>query len=173
MTIGNWIALLMRQTPALGPAGWDEVVVGHDFGFLTADEIRAWTLDLHVEGPAAAAVEALREPNPASFDAVLWAAAAACTGKAPRPGGQRWGRAQDRWRVALLKDALEAPLSPEALAVAVESIYECVGCPEDMLGLWEFGNPRERKAPVANHAAIIRFLNRQEASSALVTSLVA
>lgn len=173
MITGNWIALMMRQTPSLGPVGWDEVVVGLDFGFLKPEEILAWTLDLQVEGPAAEAVAVLQAPNPFSFEASLWAAAAACTGKAPRPGGKRWAKAQDRWRIALLKDALEAPLTPEALAVAVERIYECVGCPEDMVGLWQMGNPWEHKAPVADRTAISRFLDRQESSSALDAALVA
>ena len=63
----------------------------------------------------------------------------------------------------LLKDVLEAPLSPEALGVAVETIYESVGCPEDMLGLWEITAPWSRQPPRGDREAIARFVNRREA----------
>ena len=34
MTRASWLALLERQGDAGTPIGWDEIVVGHDFGFL-------------------------------------------------------------------------------------------------------------------------------------------
>jgi hypothetical protein len=57
---------------------------------------------------------------------------------------------------------MEAPLSAEALAVAVESIYEKVGCPEDMLGLWQRPSPWEKKQGVADRKAITDFLKRKD-----------
>ena len=64
--------------------------------------------------------------------------------------------------MALLKDVLEAPLGAEALAVAVESIYERVGCPEDMLGLWQRHSPWQRRQGSADPAVVARFLSRCE-----------
>lgn len=162
MVIGNWLGLLARQSVDGAAIGWDEVVVGHDFGFLKPEEIQTWVRDQGFTGSACAHLVSLEGAALEGFEFSLWQAAAEITGKAPRPGGRRWARAQDRWRLALLKDTLEAPLSAEALGVAVESIYECVGCPEDMLGLW---NPRDRwtKTPTtANRSAIEAFLRRTE-----------
>jgi len=143
MTQGSWLALLDRQMGRGGPISFDDIVVGHDFGLLGCGEIQGWLRAQGFEGP-------------------LWAACGEVTGKVPRPGGQRWARSQDRWRVALLKDILQAPLSMEALAVAVESIYERVGCPEDMLGLWKRPSPWEKKTGVANPEAILDFLKQKD-----------
>ena len=114
-------------------------------------------------GPLARELAALALDRTLRFEEILWAACGEATGKVPRPGGRRWAKAQDRWRLALLKDALAAPLGPEALAVAVESIYEGVGCPEDMLGLWQRPSPWEKKQGVADRQAILEFLRRREA----------
>jgi len=162
MTQGTWISLLARQSTT--PIGWDEVVVGHDFGLLLPDEIQRWILEQGFQGPCCQELAALEGERLSRFEENLWAACAECTGKVPRPGGNRWARAQDRWRVALLKDALEAPLSAEALAVAVESIYERVGCPEDMLELWQRHSPWQQRQGSADRAAITRFLHRCEES---------
>ena len=161
MTHGTWIGLLARQSRTT-PIGWDEMVVGHDFGLLSPREIQDWTLEQGFQGPCCQLLVALEGERLARFEEALWAACAECTGKVPRPGGNRWGRAQDRWRVALLKDVLESPLSPEALAVAVESIYERVGCPEDMLELWQRHSPWQQRAGSADHATVARFLRRCE-----------
>jgi hypothetical protein len=160
MTHGTWISLLARQSATA--IGWDEVVVGHDFGLLLPDEIQRWALEQGFQGPGCLELAALDGERLSRFEESLWAACAECTGKVPRPGGRRWARAQDRWRVALLRDALEAPLSPEALAIVVESIYERVGCPEDMLGLWQRHSPWQRRQGSADRTAIARFLRRCE-----------
>jgi len=161
MTTCIWINLLERQSPANAPIGWDEIVVGHDFGLLAAGEIQAWAL-ARGGGPCCATLVALAGVQLERFEQALWAACGESTGKVPRPGGKRWARAQDRWRVALLKDVLESPLGPEALAIAVESIYERVGCPEDMLGLWQRHSPWQSLPGSADRAAIASFLRRCE-----------
>ena len=160
MTQGTWISLLARQSTT--PIGWDEVVVGHDFGLLLPEEIQRWALEQGFQGPGCQELAALDGERLSRFEESLWAACAECTGKVPRPGGNRWAKAQDRWRVALLRDALEAPLSPEALAIVVESIYERVGCPEDMLGLWQRHSPWQQRQGSADRSGIARFLRRCE-----------
>lgn len=162
MVIGNWLGLLARQTMNAAPIGWDDVVVGHDFGFLKPEEIQAWVRDQGFSGEACGHLLALEGAALETFEMALWQASAEITGKTPRPGGRRWAKAQDRWRVALLKDVMEAPLSPEALGVAVETIYECVGCPEDMLGLWTRGDRWLKTATAANRPAIEAFVRRTE-----------
>jgi hypothetical protein len=161
MIVSNWLELMQRQTP--GPITWDEIVVGYDFGFLGHADIQAWATS-HGEGPLCLQLINLRDDRLEFFEEVLWAAAAEATSKAPRPGGQRWAAAQDRWRISLLKDSMEASLSPEALAVIVESIYERVGCPEDMLHLWKRASPWEKVTPVADRDAIEAFLFRRGAN---------
>jgi len=162
MTQGSWLALLDRQMGRGGPISFDDIVVGHDFGLLGCGEIQGWLRAQGFEGPLCAHLAALDGERTLRFEEVLWAACGEVTGKVPRPGGQRWARSQDRWRVALLKDILQAPLSMEALAVAVESIYERVGCPEDMLGLWKRPSPWEKKTGVANPEAILDFLKQKD-----------
>jgi len=162
MTNGTWISLLERQSRTHSPIGWDEIVVGHDFGLLGPLEIQAWARAQGLQGPCCRRLAELEGPGLAQFEEALWAACSECTGKVPRPGGNRWARAQDRWRVALLKDALASPLGPEALAVAVESIYERVGCPEDMLELWQRHSPWQQRQGSADRSAIARFLGRCE-----------
>lgn len=162
MVIGNWLGLLERQSSVGTPIGWDEVVVGHDFGFLKPEEIQAWVKDQGFAGEACERLVTLGDAPREGFESHLWQASAEVTGKAPRPGGCRWAKAQDRWRVALLKDVLAAPLSAEALGIAVETIYECVGCPEDMLGLWKRSDRWAKTPAAANLPAIEAFLRRNE-----------
>lgn len=162
MVIGNWLSLLERQSPHGAPIGWDEVVVGHDFGILKPEEIQGWVRDRAFPGEACERLVALRGTALENFEAALWQASSEITGKAPRPGGRRWAQAQDRWRLALLKDALEAPLGAEALGVAVESIYECVGCPEDMLGLWRRADRWAKTPAAADRSAIQVFIERHD-----------
>jgi len=160
MIVSNWLELMKRQTK--GPITWDEIVVGHDFGILGTSEIQAWAAG-QAPQPLCRQLVNLRDSGLEHFEEALWAAAAEATGKTPRPGGQRWAAAQDRWRVSLLKDAMEAGLSLEALAVVVENIYESVGCPEDMLHLWKRASPWEKVTPVADRDAIEGFLERMSA----------
>lgn len=160
MRIGNWTALLFRQTS--GPITWDDVVVGHDFGFLQPREVLDWVGTQEGGGPARQRLLRLDEAGMQGFEAALWASSAEATGKAPRPGGTRWARSQDRWRVALLKDLLDAPLTTEALAVAVEAVYEHVGHPEDMVGLWQAACGRSRRKAHTDRSALETFLGRRE-----------
>ena len=131
-----WLTLLHRHCPPDAPPSFDDVVVGYDFGLLSVPEIQSWAAAQAQPGAACLVLAGLQGEALEFFQCALWDAAAEATGKAPRPGNKRWARAQDRWRLALLQDAMAAPLSAEALAVLVEAIYESVGCPEDMLDLW-------------------------------------
>jgi hypothetical protein len=160
------LTLLARQSHGRPPIGWDEVVVGYDFGLLEPREIQDWALGQPHPGPRCLELEALDGERMAGFEAALWAACAEGAGKVPRPGGRRWARAQDRWRAALLQDALDAPLTPEALAVAVEAIYDRVGCPEDMLGLWRRTSPWQPLPADADRDEVVRFLRQCERDSA-------
>ena len=160
MTQGSWLALLARQGAKV--IGWDEIVTGYDFGLLSPGEIQGWLEEKGTEGPMGRELATLGPDRAPVFEETLWAACEEATGKVPRPGGRRWAAAQDRWRVALLKDAMLAPLTAEALAVTVEFIYENVGCPEDMLGLWRRFSPCERRPGVADREAIARFLKQRE-----------
>ena len=168
MILGSWLSLLERQVGADAPIDWDDLVVGHDFGFLGIEEIQEWVQGQHPLGPLGRALSELSQAEAFRFEETLWAACAEATGKVPRPGGRRWARAQDRWRVALLKDLLEAPLSAEALAVAVESIYERVGCPEDMLGLWKRPSPWKQQPGVADREAVLAFIRRRSEEPASI-----
>jgi len=153
---GPWLTLLLRHADA--PIGWDELLVGHDFGLLAPEKIQAWVAAQALPGPDCQALAALAGAGLAGFERALWAAVAEATGKTPRPGGKRWQRAQDRWRVALLKDALAAPVSAEALAVLVEAVYDLVGCPEDMLDLWR----RTAGPGQSDRAKVQAFIQRRE-----------
>ena len=160
MTQGPWLPLLLRQSCPEAPPGWDEMLVGHDFGLLAPAEIQDWVRARQEPGEACQALLALQGEDLAGFEKALWDAITEATGKAPRPGGQRWAKAQDRWRVALLKDALDSPVSAEALAVLVEAIYEAVGCPEDMLGLWRMSSIHDRTQASADHGKVQAFIHR-------------
>jgi len=157
-----WLALLARQSGEGRAIGWDEIVTGYDFGLLGPGEIQGWLEGRGPEGPLGRELASLGPARAPVFEETLWAACEEATGKVPRPGGRRWAAAQDRWRVALLLDALASPLTAQALAVAVESIYERVGCPEDMLGLWRRYSPCERRPGVADRDAIAHFLQQRE-----------
>jgi hypothetical protein len=162
MTQGTWLPLLQRQTaPGAPPPSWDEMLVGHDFGLLSPDEIQGWVRAQEFPFESCRTLAALEGEGLVCFEKALWDAITEATGKAPRPGGQRWAKAQDRWRVALLKDALESPVSPEALAVLVEAIYEAVGCPEDMLDLWRRPAAGPSKG-TADREKVQAFLTRWE-----------
>ena len=161
------IALLERQAQPGQPVGWDDLVVGYDFGLVGPERLQAWVRAGNWDGGACRRLAALEGAGLDRFEEALWAAATEATGKAPRPGGQRWAKAQDRWRVALLRDALASPLTPEALAAAVEHIYDQVGCPEDMLALWQRPSPWKKKAGRADPRVVEAFIQRRvEAASA-------
>lgn len=155
----HWLEILTRHNPVGEGPGWDDVIAGYDLGFLSHEAIQGWLSKYHPECPVCHALLALEGGGMLSFRSLLWDACAENTGKVPRPGSCRWERAQDRWRLAFLKDALDAPLTLQALALAVEAVYDQVGCPEDMLGLWNRTGPRGKEA---NLVAIGAFIDRQE-----------
>ena len=39
---GPWLTLLLRHLPPGSALGWDDLLVGHDFGFVAPAEIQAW-----------------------------------------------------------------------------------------------------------------------------------
>lgn len=145
-----------------GELGWDDVVTGHDFGFLHPAEIQAW-----VPGPgsAAARLRALEGEALRTFEAHLWAACAEAEGKTPRPGTDRWAQAQDRWREALLRQALASDCTAAQLAAKVERLYEQVGCPEDMLAMLRPSRPWSGTPATVDPQAVQQFLNRTSRAS--------
>lgn len=159
---GPWLALLERHCSPDDPPGWDDILAGYDFSLLPIEEIQRWAGARPEPCPAAQALAGLAGADLAGFEAALWAAVAEGAGMAPRPGSVRWARAQDRWRLALLEDALAAPISDPALAVLTEAIYVAVGCPEDMLDLWR--RPvRSREPGTPDRGRIQAFIRRRRA----------
>ena len=71
MLQGTWISLLVRQSRTNAPIGWDEVVVGHDFGLVTPREIQRWALEQGFQGPRCLQLAALEELSEAR-DADCW-----------------------------------------------------------------------------------------------------
>ena len=141
----------------LGLPTWDDLVAGYDFGFLSSLEIQQ---EARGEGPAVARLRALEGSALRTFEAHLWAACAEAVGKTPRPGSVRWSQAQDRWRDALLKEALATETTAAQLARCVERLYEQVGCPEDMLGMLQPSQAWSGTPATVDPAAVERFLNR-------------
>lgn len=141
----------------LGPLTWDDLVTGYDFGFLTAADIQV------VAAGGGSAVQRLRALEGAAlttFEAHLWAACAEEAGKTPRPGSTRWSRAQDRWREALLREALATEGTLSQLASQVERLYEQVGCPEDMLAMLRPSQAWSGTPATVDPSAVQRFLER-------------
>jgi hypothetical protein len=141
----------------IGPLGWDDLVTGYDFGFLTQREIQ---LEVRGEGPAFERLRTLDGAGLRTFEAHLWAACAEAVGKTPRPGSTRWSLAQDRWREALLRDALALESTHAQLARTVECLYEQVGCPEDMLLMLKPSQPWSGTPATVDPAAVQHFLER-------------
>ena len=141
----------------LGPLTWADLVTGYDFGFLTSREIQA---EAPGEGLAVQRLRALEGSALGTFEAHLWAACAEAIGKTPRPGSARWSQAQDRWRDALMREALATESTPAQLARNVESLYEQVGCPEDMLVMLRPSQPWSGTPATVDPAAVQRFLDR-------------
>ena len=141
----------------LGPLTWDDLVAGYDFGFLTSLEVQ---LTAPGDGPAIQRLRALEGSALKNFEAHLWAACAEAVGKTPRPGTVRWSQAQDRWRDALLREALATETTAAQLALTVERLYEQVGCPEDMLGMLRPSEAWSGTPATVDPVAVERFLNR-------------
>ena len=165
MHADRWTSSLQRLSCTMEPITWTEVVAGYDFGLLRAEEVRDWAMAQDFAGEACLRMQALQEEEWAGFEARMWEACAECLGRVPRPGDRLWGSAQDRWRKALLREALEADLTEAALAQAIESIYECGGCPEDMLGLWSRRSPWQGGPEQVNFEALVSFLGRGQGPS--------
>ena len=140
-----------------GEPTWDDLVTGHDFGFLGPAEIQAWARG---DGPATLRLKALAGEGLRTFEAHLWAACAEAVGKTPRPGSARWSQAQDRWREALLREALATETTAAQLAVKVERLYEQVGCPEDMLGMLRPSQSWSGTPATVDPQAVQQFLHR-------------
>jgi hypothetical protein len=147
--------LAFRRTH--GEPTWDDLVTGYDFGFLDPTEIQAC---LTGEGIAVSRLRALAGEGLRTFEAHLWAACAEATGKTPRPGSARWAQAQDRWREALLREVLATESTASQLARRVESLYEQVGCPEDMLLMLQPSQAWSGTPATVDPAAVQRFLER-------------
>ena len=100
-----------------------------------------------------------------TFEAHLWAACAEAQGKTPRPGSSAWSRAQDRWREALLREALLTESTAAQLARTVERLYEQVGCPEDMLLMLRPSQAWSNTPATVDPAAVQRFLDQSQERS--------
>ena len=140
----------------IGPLTWDDLVTGYDFGFLTSLEIQITATG---EGEAIHRLRALEGSALRDFEAHLWAACVEAVGKTPRPGSSRWALAQDRWREAVLREALATDRTAAQLAHSVECLYEQVGCPEDMLGMLRPSQGWAGIPATVDPAAVQRFLN--------------
>jgi hypothetical protein len=141
----------------IGPLSWDDLVAGYDFGFLTSLEIQITATG---DGPAVQRLQALEGSALRNFEAHLWAACAECVGKTPRPGSTRWSQAQDRWRDAMLREALATETTAAQLARSVERLYDQVGCPEDMLGMLRPSQVWSGIPATVDPIAVQRFLDR-------------
>ncbi len=146
----------------LGTLTWDDLVAGYDFGFLTSLEIQITALG---DGPAVQRLRALEGSALKNFEAHLWAACVEAVGKTPRPGSIRWSQAQDRWRDALLKEALATETTSAQLARAVERLYEQVGCPEDMLAMLKPSEGWSGTPATVDPVAVKDFLDRTRRNS--------
>jgi hypothetical protein len=141
----------------VGSLTWDDLVTGYDFGFLTSLEIQ---ITAPGNGEAVRRLRALDGSALKAFEAHLWAACTEAVGKTPRPGSARWSQAQDRWRGAMLREALAVESTSAQLARSVERLYEQVGCPEDMLAMLKPSQAWSGTPATVDPAAVQRFLNR-------------
>jgi len=146
----------------LGPLGWDDLVTGYDFGFLSSLEIQ---IEATGDGPAVQRLRYLEGSALRDFEARLWEACVEATGKTPRPGSTRWERSQDRWREALLRQALATETTSAQLARSVERLYEQLGCPEDMLGMLRPSQAWSGTPATVDPHAVNTFLQRERQAS--------
>jgi hypothetical protein len=154
----NALELLRRHTSL--PFSWCEVVVGYDFGILSAREIQDWIRSTAPLGEEAEKVVGLEGSDLLRFEASLWAACVEATGvRVPRPGHLRWALAQDLWRTALLKETLTWQLSDQEFGEAIETIINRVGCPDDMFGS---GCAWAKRSVSSDRAAVEAFVRNLE-----------
>jgi hypothetical protein len=158
MNFTRWQRMRSNPSGAAEAIGWAEVVVGYDFSLLSPEDVVDWVRAQGFPGEACARLLALSGEALLSFEARMWEACTECFGRVPRPGESVWAQAQDRWRRVLLQEALAGDLTEPALAEAIESIYECVGCPEDMLDLWSRKAPWQGRPERVNFEALCVFL---------------
>ncbi len=143
----------------IGSLNWDDLVAGYDFGLLSSLEIQSQAPG---EGLAVQRLRALEGSALLTFEAHLWAACAEAQGVTPRPGSLRWAQAQDRWREALLREALATDCTNAQLAQAVERLYEQVGCPEDMLAMLRPSQAWSGTLATVDPRAVKAFLDRAQ-----------
>lgn len=158
MLTNGWLSLPTRQAPESAEPGWLDVVVGYDFSLLGPADIQRWLRMRGARGEAGARLISLAGEELLDFGIRLWEACEEELGCVPRPGVRAWSEAQDRWRKALLREALEADLTEGDLAAAIEHVYDRVGCPEDMLGLWSYRAPWQKAAARVDFEALSAFL---------------
>ncbi len=144
------------------PPTWMDVVTGFDYGFLTRAEVQAWARahDPNPQFHPACHRLAMIDPEVENFQNALWDSCVEAQGSVFRIGQTRWLQSQDRWRVALIQEALEGDLSLHALAIALERIYDAFGCPDDMLHLWRRRAPWEKGVQAVDLPALQAFLAR-------------
>ena len=152
----------------IGLLTWDDLVTGYDFGILTSREIQ---VEATGSGPAVRRLRGMTGIDLYDFEIHLWAASTEAVGRPPRPGSSRWALAQDRWRTALLREALTMDTTNRQIARTVERIYNLVGCPEDMLVMLKPAHPWSGAPATVDPIAIQQFLERCCLATRAVVSL--
>ena len=155
------IQILQRHTS--GAIRWPELRVGLQLGFLTAAELQGWLRIRGVSDPGTASLLALPPVDDGTFEGAVREACLESEGQVPFPGHTSWQNAQDRWRLAWMRELLSQDHTPTTLARAVEALFDQLGCPEDMLTFLH-PQPSWRRLPprVDPHAATL-FLGRASA----------
>lgn len=153
---------LLLETKAF-PTTWDDVFVGYELGLMTAEELRAWAHSSELTAPWRRELDHISDLS--DLENVLRRICIRAGGCPPRPQDARWLSARNRWRESLLAHALESPTDPEALAVAVETIYFCVGCPQDMRDLWSRSHPAEGRPAMASRDRVEAFLRHRRSDA--------
>lgn len=123
-----------RFTEVFGMA-WDDLILAYDFGYLPPAGAEDWLHPQWIDQPSCRRLLEQGGQGKARFEPLLWDACREATGWVPRPGHERWGQAQDRWRIILLREALVRARHLKELTFLVQDIYETMGSPEDMVGI--------------------------------------
>ncbi len=155
------IHILQRHTT--GAIRWSDLRVGLQLGFLSALELQTWLRSRDISGPGIASLLALPPVDDGAFEGAIREACLESEGHIPFPGHTAWQQAQDRWRLAWMRELLSQDHTPTTLARAVEGLFDQLGCPEDMLSFLR-PEPKWRKLPsrVDPHA-VSAFLGRMTA----------
>lgn len=156
-------ALQILQRHTSGAVRWSELRVGLQLGFISAVELQGWLRVRGVSGPGAASVLALPPVDDGAFEGAIREACQESEGRVPFPGDTSWQQAQDRWRLAWMRELLSQDHTPVTLARAVEALFDQLGCPEDMLSFLR-PEPSWRKLPPrVDPYAATAFLGRMTA----------